>query len=86
MSKELQIKSEVIGESDPDEVAKYFPAFLWVVRDFSLRLHDTMGNQITTKEYLENAIQQQKGSSDQIETKNRIQYVELEIYHGRDAP
>lgn len=85
MSKELQIKSEVIGESDPDEVAKYFPAFLWVVRDFSLRLHDTMGNQITTKEYLENAIQQQKGSSDQIETKNRIRRMVKHFFKDRDC-
>ncbi len=56
LSKELQIKSELVEESDPDEIAKYFPSFLWVVRDFSLRLHDTMGNQLTPKEYLENAI------------------------------
>lgn len=46
----------MIGESDPDEVAKYFPSFLWVVRDFSLRLLDTYGNQLTPKEYLENSI------------------------------
>jgi Guanylate-binding protein, N-terminal domain len=58
LSKELQIKSEVVaGESDPDEIAKYFPSFLWVVRDFSLRLLDNYGNQITSKEYFENAIQ-----------------------------
>jgi hypothetical protein len=38
MSKELQIKSEVMGETDPEEFAKYFPTFLWIVRDFSLKL------------------------------------------------
>jgi hypothetical protein len=52
----LQIKSEVIGDSDPEEVANYFPSFLWVVRDFSLKLLDTMGNQLTPKEYFENSI------------------------------
>ena len=56
LSKELQIKSEVIGDSDPEEVAKYFPSFLWVVRDFSLKLLDNMGNQLTPKEYFENSI------------------------------
>jgi len=40
LSQELQIKSEVLGECDPDEIQKYFPSFLWVVRDFSLRLID----------------------------------------------
>ena len=44
LSKELQIKSEVIGECDPDEIQKYFPQFLWVVRDFALRLIDQEGN------------------------------------------
>lgn len=65
LSKELQIKSEVLaGESDPDEISKFFPSFLWVVRDFSLRLLDNFGNPITQREYFENAIQQQKGTSD----------------------
>jgi hypothetical protein len=47
----------VLGECDPDEIAKYFPSFLWVVRDFSLKLLDTYGTAITSKEYFENALQ-----------------------------
>ena len=56
LSQELQIKREVLGESDPDEIRKYFPSFLWVVRDFSLRLIDLYGNSISQKEYLESAL------------------------------
>ena len=56
MSKELQIKKEMLGECDPDEIAKYFPSFLWVVRDFSLKMIDHYGNSMTSKEYLEQAI------------------------------
>ena len=56
LSQELQIKSEVLGECDPDEIRKYFPSFLWVVRDFSLRLIDLYGNSISQKEYLESAL------------------------------
>ena len=41
------------GEGDPDELAKFFPSFMWVVRDFTLRLLDTEGNRINSKEYLE---------------------------------
>jgi len=74
-----------VGESDPDEIAKYFPSFLWVIRDFSLRLLDTYGNQITQKEYLESAIQQQKGGSDQIETKNRIRRLVKHFFNDRDC-
>ena len=46
----------MIGECDPDEIAKYFPSFLWVVRDFSLRLLDQYGTAITAKEYFDNAL------------------------------
>ncbi len=32
---------------DPEEMAQYFPSFLWVLRDFALRLEDMQGNAIT---------------------------------------
>jgi len=41
LSKELQIKSELLEDCDPEEILKLFPSFLWIVRDFSLRLIDT---------------------------------------------
>ena len=40
-------------EADPEEFAKYFPTFLWVVRDFSLRLLNLDGDPISSREYLE---------------------------------
>ena len=43
-------------DTEPDELAKFFPSFLWVVRDFSLRLLDLYGNAITSKEYLEQSL------------------------------
>lgn len=47
LSKELQVKkNENLAETDPEEIQKFFPSFLWVVRDFSLRLNDTHGNTI----------------------------------------
>jgi hypothetical protein len=56
LSKELQVKSELLLDSDPDEISKLFPSFLWVVRDFSLRLTDSFDNTITPRQYLENAL------------------------------
>jgi len=39
------VKSQVAGGAeDPEEIARYFPSFMWVVRDFALRLLDTYGN------------------------------------------
>ena len=71
LSKSLQIKK---GEEpmDGDEMAQYFPSFLWILRDFSLRLEDSKGYEITMKQYLENSLQEQKGMSDAVEAKNRI--------------
>lgn len=53
-------------------MAKYFPSFYWVVRDFSLQLTTSDGEPISPKEYLERALAPQKGFSDDIEEKNRI--------------
>ena len=85
LSQELQIKSEVLGECDPEEVQKYFPSFLWVVRDFSLRLLDNQGNSISQKQYLESALQPQKGNSDAIEQKNRIRRMIKQFFKDRDC-
>jgi len=38
------------------DIAKYFPSFLWIVRDFSLKMEDKHGIKISPKEYLENAL------------------------------
>ena len=44
LCKQIQIKSGT--ETDPTQLAQYFPSFLWVVRDFALKLLDPNGNPI----------------------------------------
>lgn len=44
------------GSSNEDDVGKYFPAFIWVLWDFSLQLLDEYKNPISPKQYLENAL------------------------------
>lgn len=67
LAKDIQTKT---GSKAEDTSS--FPAFLWVVRDFTLMLQDKNGNKINAKEYLENALELQKGSSDAVENKNKI--------------
>lgn len=43
-----------------------FPGFVWVVRDFCLLLQNSNGEEITAKEYLEKALTQQKGFSEDL--------------------
>ena len=69
LSKTIQVRNSG-GDVDPDELAEYFPSFFWVLRDFSLKLEDECGNEITTKQYLENGLKEQRGSSDAVEKKN----------------
>ena len=45
----------------------HFPSFVWVVRDFTLQLVDAEGEPITSKDYLEKALDIQKGYSDAVE-------------------
>ena len=73
------------AEDDPDELAKFFPSFMWVVRDFTLRLLDTDGNKINSKEYLEQSLRELKGNSDAIENKNRIRRMIVSFFRDRDC-
>ena len=71
----LRLCRECLAKNDgiDDEAMKrVFPYFLWVLRDFTLQLVDNDNNSITSKQYLERSLQEQPGSSDQIEMKNRI--------------
>lgn len=72
-------------EDDPDELAKFFPSFIWVVRDFTLRLLDSDGNKINSKEYLEQSLRELKGNSDAIESKNRIRRMIVSFFRDRDC-
>ena len=70
---------------DNDDYANYFPSFLWVLRDFTLQLVDAEGYEISSTAYLENALQPQKGFSDEIEEKNRIRRLIQTFFRERDC-
>ena len=58
LSKKIQLKNRVETPEDIDELAKYVPTFLWVLRDFTLKLVDQEGNRISSRQYLENALKE----------------------------
>ena len=53
------------------EFCKIFPAFIWVVRDFSLQLVDQDGDEITPTQYLNAALEQTSGYDKQTMERNR---------------
>ena len=58
---------------------------MWVVRDFTLQLVDQEGETITSKDYLEKALEIQKGFSDSVESKNRIRRLMKQFFKDRDC-
>ena len=58
---------------------------MWVVRDFTLQLVDQEGEPLTSKEYLEKALESQKGFSDSVEQKNRIRRLLKSFFKERDC-
>lgn len=73
LTKHIHIKSNGNSDDiDSEEYSQYFPSFMWIVRDFTLQLENEDGEEITANQYLEKALEEQKGFSDKIEEKNRI--------------
>ena len=84
LSKTIKVSSNSTS-SDPIELAKYFPSFFWLLRDFTLRLEDLEGKAITSKQYLENALKIQKGNSEMIEEKNKLRKLIMTFFPDRDC-
>ena len=84
LSKIIKIKS-LSHEDNEEELAEYFPSFLWLLRDFSLKLEDKDGNNISEKEYLESALENKIGDSDIINEKNRVRNLIKTYFPDRDC-
>eukprot|EP00826_Nyctotherus_ovalis_P014179 TRINITY_DN13925_c0_g2_i1.p1 TRINITY_DN13925_c0_g2~~TRINITY_DN13925_c0_g2_i1.p1 ORF type:complete len:340 (-),score=85.66 TRINITY_DN13925_c0_g2_i1:65-1084(-) len=85
LTRHIQLKTHDNIEVDPEEYAKYFPAFMWIVRDFTLQLIDEGGLSISPKDYFEKSLEPQKGFSDGIEQKNRIRRLLKSFFAERDC-
>ena len=66
-------------------IVNCFPSFMWLVRDFALRLEDTFGKPISPHQYLENALKLQQGGSDMASRKNNIRKELVSYFKDRDC-
>lgn len=64
---ERSTEGEEEGEETQDDFVRFFPAFVWVVRDFTLRLKLNDGRSISSDEYLENALRRRKGQPESLD-------------------
>ena len=84
LSETIKIKS-LTHKDKEEELAEYFPALLWLLRDFSLKLEDINGNTITEKQYLEKALENVSGNNEIIEEKNRVRKLIRAYFPERDC-
>ncbi|XP_074995410.1 guanylate-binding protein 1-like [Calonectris borealis] len=56
---------------DSEKLVRFFPTFVWAVRDFTLQL-EVDGKEITEDEYLENALELKAGSSPEARGYNEL--------------
>ncbi|XP_020670103.3 guanylate-binding protein 1 isoform X1 [Pogona vitticeps] len=72
LTKKIRTKSSpVLSHEDEDsaEFIRFFPAFIWAVRDFTLAL-EIDGCLVSDDGYLENALKLQKGDTEQVTKSN----------------
>jgi len=84
LAKHIQVKSQE-GSSSPKsksaELSQYFPSFLWVLRDFHLRMVNDAGEAITERQYLEDALK----PIPRQEEKNKLRDVIKGLFQSRDC-
>ena len=84
---QLSKKIRVHAGDDPSgsRLAEFFPRFVWLLRDFQLELQDEDGDALTSNEYLEQCLQQQKGSSAAVKEQNQTRAAIRQLFEHRSC-
>lgn len=61
-----------MAEKEGKTMDDFVPKFVWVLRDFSLKLVDEEGGQISPNEYMENNLESKKGYDKRTMQRNRV--------------
>ncbi|CAE7290172.1 GBP1 [Symbiodinium natans] len=85
LAKHIHVKSHRRNEEEKSaDLAQYFPLFLWVLRDFHLRLADEPLGTLS-QEYLERALQSVRGQDDKNKLRDVIKDVIRDLFRERDC-
>lgn len=58
------IKTGEANGADSEQIHRFMPKFMWLLRDFMLKLEDDRGRRITPSQYLENCLNDRKTASE----------------------
>jgi len=71
MSKHIAVQADSFENTNQEEIGKFSPSFIWLLRDFYLNLEED-GRVVTPLSYLETALSNMVGSGAAVESKNSI--------------
>ena len=78
-------KDDEASDVTEADLAQFFPPFLWILRDFSLKLKDGDGDDISLTQYLETALEDRKGSGRRVDEGNRIRQSFRTLFNQREC-
>ncbi|GFH07956.1 GBP-domain-containing protein, partial [Haematococcus lacustris] len=81
MTKHIRVKA---GKGDDASLGEFTPSFLWLLRDFYLKLEED-GHKISAKEYLETALHPVDGEGASVKAKNEIRSSIKSLFPDRDC-
>lgn len=84
MTKHIRVRANS-KTGDARELSSFTPSFLWLLRDFYLRLEDEHGRQFSARDYLETALMPVAGSGPAVEAKNGIRSSIKSLFPDRDC-
>ena len=85
LTKHIKVRAASKGEDSGTEFNQHFPSFLWVVRDFAVKLESRDGRKISAREYLEEALRAEDGVSEAVEAKNAVRAMLRSFFPERDC-
>lgn len=84
MSKHIRVRASDGAVADPSELAAFTPSFIWLLRDFYLKLEEN-GQSLAPRDYLEAALQSLPGSGSGTVAKNQIRESIKALFPDRDC-
>ena len=84
LTKHIHVRSQSSREDSGTEYNQFFPHFLWVVRDFTVKL-EREGRKISSRDYLEDALKPEEGVSEATEQKNSVRMLLRNFFPERDC-
>ena len=84
MTKHIRVRASDGGASDESELSSFTPSFVWLLRDFYLKLEED-GRRVSPRDYLETALTPLAGSAESVKAKNKIRESIKALFPDRDC-